>query len=318
LSVYLDYLHGLRALAAEDRADPLTSAIQARLRGPTEPASAPVSGMVPPPLDRDEPDLAAVLMHLYRELGEAGDERARHRMRRSLVELVSSAFHRAEPLDYIDRLGRLVGFCQVREDPDLADGLRSQIWGHLDGGLSRPLEQFLSLDGEALERASRALDLWVSLVPPMAPVPQHHRERVEDLFKAWRPQLGQWTLDATRFHALMLLFRALLKVSPFATAKEHLTDMAKEVARISRRDQVYERRWLGLCWEIGILLKGHKDWRDELARGVRQMRRDGDPPGLLLTSLGHLDGLDRDFKASDATHTPLTQRRSVAKLSVVR
>ncbi len=313
MSLYQDYLDGLAVLAREDRIDPLSQAIEARLRG----SAAPVAGLVPPPLDRDEPDLAAVLAHLYARLEAPGDARARRRLRAVLVDLVCAALP-AAPLDYLDRLGGLIGFCEVREDPELAGALRLRLWGHLEAGLSCPLECLPTLDGEALERASRALDLWVAVLPPMEEVSDHHRKRIEVVFDASWGRFARWTsMTDGRYQVMTLWFRALAKVSPRVAGQRGLPKMVRETARCAERDPQYERRWLGLCWELGILLGSDQSWREKFRQGLFQYAisasdPNSDPPPLFWTSLELLDGLDRDLREVTVSHGLPVQKRKVS------
>jgi len=305
VSAYQDYLQGLAALAREDRVDPLAAAIQARLRG----ATGSVAGLVSPPLERDEPDRATVLMHLYRGLESSAEAAACNRLRGVLADLVCTALRR-EPLDYIDLLGGLIGYCEVRDHRDLADGLRDRLWGYLEGGLPCELERLPSLAREDLERASRALDLWVSVLAPMAPVPEHHRERIASLFRAWRADLQPANRSAARFRVLTLLFRTLLKIAPEPTGKEHLSTMVNKVAQLvqvakpAQDAEYYRRRWLGLCWEFGVLLRRGPpewdEWKAALRRGVAGIEVSGGVSDLLWTSLKYLDGLDVDLRDSIA------------------
>lgn len=211
-----EYLAALARVARDGRPDPLGRLLDARLGGSSE----PVEGIVSPPLGRDEHDAAQLLVHLYRRL--EGEEAARAYLRDAVAGLLSAALFASPPdLERIDALGRLTGYFQVAASPLLATRLHWELWGLLESGLERPLEQLMRLDGGALQKASRVLDLWLAVTPPLAPtLTERQRDEVTRLFHAGLEQIREGTLGEPRFRLLLLMFRALLKAVPREAGRE--------------------------------------------------------------------------------------------------
>jgi hypothetical protein len=160
--------------------------------------------------------------------------------------------------------------------------------------------------------------MWVATLPPMAELPAHQLERLEALFRSWRERLGARTVDATRFHLLTLLFRALLKTAPRRVGRLHLAAMTAEVDKLAVQEPLYRRDWLGLCSELGMQLRPRPEWHAELRTGLRQAPPlEGEPSELLWASLRHLNGLDRELRARRAPRPLPTVRRPMPELRVV-
>jgi hypothetical protein len=294
MSAHDDYLQGLLALARQGRPDPLRDVIKARLEGRAE----PVHGLTSPPLSREEPDANLLLYHAFQSLAAQEDEAAREHLRRVVGEMAVQALTNAWAPGLADALGRLAGFLRVRDCPDLARALRLQLWGLLDARLDAPMERLMTLEGAAQDRARRTLDLWLALTPAHPPDwTEHQRSKVRALFDqgydVWRvgsDGKGR-TAGEARFHLLVLMYRAIMKVDPGYAGCTALEHMVRPVEELNVLGQAYRRLWLGLCWEYRAL------FREALAR---------------------MGGLDQDVRAAWEPAPLAPERRPVPTLRAVR
>lgn len=264
---YQQYLDGLERVTKQGRYNPLGRLVLARLRQSPE----VVEGLVSPPLGRFEPDPAVALYQLYARL--ADDEPARDDLRRVVIDLYLNTL--GDPhadLAEAGALARLIGFFQTAQRPALARPLQLGLWGLLRDHLPKPLEQLISLEGRELRRAGQALDLWLALAPPLGEgLPQGVKDQVCRMFEAHLAEFGQQTLTEDRFLFLLFSFRALLKVCPEPAGRWGLQGMCKAVKDSRRASPLYERRFRGLCTEVGqSLARPHADaWREALRRGLQ-------------------------------------------------
>ena len=116
MSTHEAYFSGLIALIREGRPTPLKTVIEARLKNNRK----PVYGLASPALGKGEHDANALLYLVYQKrLEEEEDisQDAREVLRRAVVELLMTALCNRESVEYIDALGRLIGFFQVKKSP---------------------------------------------------------------------------------------------------------------------------------------------------------------------------------------------------------
>ncbi|MCP4696942.1 MAG: hypothetical protein GY862_08850 [Gammaproteobacteria bacterium] len=317
-----EYINGLLKLIKNEHPDPLKEAIKARLRGKfgeivkvrlRHDSEETVLNLESPPLSRDEPDGNAILYLIYQSLAEENDGNALMHLRRVIAELLMETLSskKDEELSFIDALGCLTGFCQVRESEGLARQLRQQLWGYMSSELDKPLHEMMLLDWRGLEYARRALDLWLAVTPPMREYwgikRNHHARNVQRLFdegiKLFTPDGEQ------RFSLLLLMFRALIEVNPERAGSTGFPQMCKLVKELAL--EAYARRWLGLCREYGILFKYDPDWRAEFEKGLKNIedrRFPGEANGVFRKPLQRI-GLDQEIqKARQRMENPVTEK----------
>lgn len=302
MSIYSQYVDGLVKLIEEGRPGPLKEVIYARLRGERQ----PVHGLVSPPLSRDEPDENAVFYFVYEKLTARKNEEALVLLRRLVIEMLTGAFSRKEELLIIDALGQMAGFFQVKEYGDLAEQLRQQLWGFMSTSLERPLLQMMQLQEEGLERARRALDLWLTVTRPLPGDREaHYYQSIIELFENGFDDFGTWTCSELHFHLLLLMFRAVVKINPYNAACSGFLKMCARIEALDRQHpgNVYCHGWLAFCRELGVLFKydetPDRQWRSEFKDGILKIDEDllhMNDRSLFWKSLGLMDGLDREIK----------------------
>lgn len=264
----LTYLAGLEAIARQGRYDPLEQLLLARIQQRDE----VIEGLSSPPLGRSEPDSNLLLFHLYQRLADA--EGARDYLRRAAINLYLNTLGTPHgDLNEAGALARLIGFFQVAQQPHLARPLRLALWGLLRDGLANPLPQMIPLGGEELRRAIHALDLWLAITPPLCPdLSEVMRKQIQSTFSQHLAAIREYTLTEERFQLLLLAFRALLKIVPKQAGGAGLLDLCHFVEESRNAGEIYERRWCGLCSEVGISLAQpqYHDWREALRSGLVQ------------------------------------------------
>ncbi len=265
-SLYRQYVDGLAELALAGRPDPLKDVFQHRLRGD----SAPCHGLTPPPLERHEPDLNAVLQMAYYRLRDAGEEAPVAQLRRCACELLMEGLGSGRDLPYLRRAARLVGHFRVIDSEDLRLLLHQQLYGFLASGLERPFPELILLEGEGLERATIAIDVWLSITPVKPGWQRHHRSSVRTLFdkslqffekKKHLPLLP-------RLELLTLIFRALVKVDPKYAGCHSFWGMSKLIQQYNSESRRIRRHWLATCRHQGVLFADDEDWRAEFLDGL--------------------------------------------------
>jgi hypothetical protein len=301
MSMYSQYVDGLVKLIEEGRPGPLKEVIYARLRGDRQ----PVYGLVSPPLSRDEPDENAVFYFVYEKLTARKNEKALTLLRRLVMEMLMEAFANREDLLIIDALGQMAGFFQVKEYGDLAEQLRQQLWGFMSTGLQRPLLQMMQLQEEELAYARRALDLWLTVTPPLPGDRQaHYYQLIIELFEQGFDDFGTRASES-HFHLLLLMFRAVVKTNPYNAACSGFLKMCARIEVLDRQHpgNVYCHGWLAFCRELGVLFKydetSDRQWRSEFKKGILKIDEDllrMPDRSLFWKSLGLMDGLDREIK----------------------
>lgn len=177
--------------------------------------------------------------------------------------------------------------------PRLTTRFRQQLWGLLSQDQGVPLDHLVRLDGADLARATLAFDLWLALVEPLPPwAGEHLREGLARLL-ATSVADSEGTLSVPRFHLLLLIYRAAVKVAPYPAGRDGFPALCRLVERKQRDSGEFCHRWLGLCWELGVLLKRHADWLLRFETGLRDgAGRVADAPEplreLLRVSLGEM------------------------------
>ena len=136
----------------------------------------PVHDLVSPPLGHEEPDRVHVLSNIFLYIAQCDGPEAVRYFRRTVVEqliqvLIADTAEHSVLKDRQDGLERLLAYCQVMDDPELAEHLRLTLWGILTTRLEEPLPDILSLSDESRRRAYTAFDLWLSITPPNAVTP---------------------------------------------------------------------------------------------------------------------------------------------------
>lgn len=300
MNTYSKYVDGLVKLIEEGKSGPLKEVIYARLKGETK----PVHGLVSPRLSRDEADENAVFYFIYEKLEAGKNEPALMVLRRAVLELLMDAFARRDDLIFIDALGQMAGVFQVKEFPGLAEQLRQQLWGFMDTRLGKPpsdkpFTQMMQLERSAMEYAWRALDLWLTVTPPM---PQDREAYYyEKIKKLYEEALDDFTPSELRFHLLVLIFRALIKIKPFYAGNCGFVKICQVVAELEKDDpsNKYRPAWSGLCNELGMIFKYDetkgKEWREEFKKGILAIDEKIDYGPVFWDSLKRMDHLDNEI-----------------------
>nr|VFJ71266.1 MAG: hypothetical protein BECKFW1821C_GA0114237_102627 [Candidatus Kentron sp. FW] len=274
MNTQLSYVEKLADLIRKSPPSPLEEVLRARLTGD----HSQVHGITSPPPTRDEPNANLLVYYVYNLL--KNEQTSREHLRRSIANLTVAALAEPNPdLDYIQALGGLVGYTQVRES-SLAESLRFQFLGFLAFGLPVQMEHIMELHGVELARASHILDIFLAITPPLwEGMDQEKRQRFIATFRQARRGLGK-DLDSDRFHLFLLLFRAILKLAPESAGTEAFPEMCRVVESVkgspTRKMSIRIRRaWLGTCREFGILLNNgkHTKWRERFLGGLLAGRR---------------------------------------------
>ncbi|NJL29305.1 MAG: hypothetical protein HC897_16175, partial [Thermoanaerobaculia bacterium] len=228
-----------------------------------------------PPLERDEPDENAILYTAFAVLRKDADPQGVECLRRAAMEQFDAALRSSEELTVVRDLARLVGHFRLVDSQALRTLFLNQLHGYLDGGLSSlpPLEEMLQAEGEKLERAVVAFDVWLATLPILAPVQSHLLERLQAVLRdGCAGRLGTGKRFERQMSLLFLVFRALIKLEPALAASEWMLKMCQLVATYSVLDQKLEYRWLALCQHQGIVFTGYPEWRSEFVAGLKKAR----------------------------------------------
>ncbi len=311
MSNYSEYVNGLVKLIESGRPVPLKEVIYARLKGEKK----PVHGLVSPSLGRDEPDENAVFYFLYEKFESAKNGEASMLMRRVVLELLMDAFTGREKLLIIDALGQMAGYFQVKEYTALAGQLWQQLWGFMYTKLGSPpayvpMTRMMQLGREEMEYAWRALDLWLTVTPPLpADRDAHYYKLIKTLYENALQSLLPTELH---FHLFLLIFRTLIKIKPHYTGRKAFLDVCKKVEELDSDgpSNIYRHGWLGFCRELGVLFKYDRDvgakWKDEFKTGILAIDEYIDRNPLFWDSLKRMDGLDIEIRKNFKTQPDLS------------
>ena len=292
MTAYLKYINGLLDIIKKGRPYPLKEVIEARLNGKTE----PVHGLVSPGLARDEHDKNAIFYYVYQKLSKMGDRQGVEELRRVIVDMLITAFCSKKNIDIIDSLGQMAGFFQVKESPVLAEQMRLQLWGYLNSKIPKPLNELIHLEGDQLEYASRALDLWMA-VSPLFPGEKDARY-YDDIKQMFQEGLRLNKKSNPHFKLLLLMYRAVMKTDPEYAGRNCFRKIIEFVERF--KDNNLDRSWFNLCREYGVIFRQNKDgkkWKELFKKGIIN----DDQIKLMITntltakSLYLMDGINKEI-----------------------
>ncbi len=261
------------ARSGSDRA--LAAVLDARFRGREGAVAVELAGVTraifSPPLEIGEPDRNALLYRIDQRLRDGGDLAGRETLRQVLVELLMRGLNRGESQEYLGAVARLVGHSRVVELEEMSSLLHQQLYGFLETHLGRPFHRLIELEGEELELATLAIDVWLATMPIQPEWPQHHAQRIESLIDQSAGSLEQGMLAlAPRLELLSLAYRGLIKVRPIA-AGERLWRLCRLVAWKGKEHPVLRRRWFATCRHQGIVFAEHPVWRRAFLEGARRV-----------------------------------------------
>lgn len=273
-----EFLEAVTRLAREGRPEPLKQLIAARVRGEREVelvVGEEVLRVCSPPLERDEPGRNAVLYTAFSMLRRDADPQGLECLRRAAMELFVAALQTGEDIAVVRDVARLVGHFRLVDSEELRPQLLNLLSGYLDGGLSlaRPFEEVLHLDGEALERAIVAFDVWLATLPILAPAQSHLPERLQAVLReGCAGRLGTGKRFERQMSLLFLVFRALIKLEPALAASEWMLRMCQLVELYSQLEPKLVYRWLSLCQHQGVVFDAYPEWRSEFVAGLKKAR----------------------------------------------
>src|SRR4051812_27712572 len=162
VSPYWTYVEGFRRLAREGQVDRLADVLLARLDG----IGQPVHELISPPLAHEEPDRVQALSNIFHHIKRHDGPEAVRYFRRTVVDQLIHALitaHSDSDQRHAERQGgleRLLAYCRVIEDPELAERLRLTLWGILTTRLEKPFPDILELSDTSRRLAYKAFDLW--------------------------------------------------------------------------------------------------------------------------------------------------------------
>lgn len=231
----------------------------------------------------------------------------------------------------IDALGQMAGVFQVKKFTKLAEQLKLQLWGYMETRLGNPLGStpfidMMHLGKDEMEYACRALDLWLTVTPPLPPdgdAPYY--DKIIDLFlKA----INEFTYsNLLRFYLLTLLFRAAIKVRPYETGMSLFYKMCELVEKFGKKDSThsYLNGWFGFCNEIGILFdysqEEGKKWKELFVKGIHERDENLEYGEFFWKSLDKMNGLGRKIKSDsrkpqndNIIYTDFKQQKRVVNL----
>ncbi len=270
-----EYMDVLLKLADDGRPAPLKLLIAARVRGQVEPVDVEFGdvtvGVASPPLERDEPDHNAILYTAFSILRKEPDARGLENLRRAVKELFLAALEEEEDLAAVRMLARLVGHLRLVDSEELRPQLLNQLYAYLDMGLGldRPFEEVLRLEGEPLDRAIVAFDVWLSVLPILPDLSQHLAAKIKAILtkSCGIVDAPQFALER-QFSFLFLAFRAFTKLKPADVASEWVGEVCRLVAKHSVSRPNLKGRWLAACQHQDVVFDANPKWRDAFVRGL--------------------------------------------------
>lgn len=302
--MYNTYVEKFLKLISVGKTDLVKDVIYARLNGEKQ----PVHNLVSPPLSREEVDENALFYYIYEKLERDKKDTELKTLRRAVLELLMDAFYKKESLLIIDALGQMAGFFQVSQFPSLSEQLRLQLWGYMNTRLGKapgykPFVDMMKLETDDMEYACRALDLWLTLTPPLPPDQDaHYYKTIIELFENSMESDLQSQLQ---FYLLILIFRAAIKVKPYDTGRNLFYRMCKrlETQEIPGASNFIRNGWYGFCNEMGLSFEYNEsvgqEWKEKFIKGIHekiktmvQNPRDLNNP-FFWESLSKMNGLDK-------------------------
>jgi hypothetical protein len=244
------------ALARDERLDQLRAVIVGRLAADGLGAGP---GFASPPLEDEDESPDAVLVNACRRLenaAENGDEAAAaglRRLRREIVGLLLENFPPQGDAALFDRLGWLAGRCGVRREPALSAAAADAMWGALTRRLGPDVAVWPHV---ADPHDADLMDLWLAFVAvdyrPHDGMPRESLHPwLQALLRGWsglrETEQQKRRLDDRR-EALWtaLLFRALMRLSPYDAAARALPRLSDLVAPGGARKSATGREAMNL------------------------------------------------------------------------
>ena len=235
-------------------------------------------------------------------------------LRRAVMELFMAALERGpevqeyrplqeakagptKELEALRFLARMVGRFRLVDSPELHLLIKRQVFGFLESGLPVPFAKAITLQEEWLERASTALDVWVSVLPNLEAHPEHVAAKVEGVLEQCRETaLSTTTLTPAQFTFLQLAFHALAKVQPAKAAGRWVAQLSRIIERHSTHQPEFRHDWMAFCHHLAVVFKANPDWRAAFIGGLAssQVQKDLDNPAaeLFQQSLDRLELLE--------------------------
>jgi hypothetical protein len=152
------------------------------------------------------------------------------------------------------------------------------------------------------ERVQIILDLWSATFDTSGDNTLTMPPQREQLCKALTDMAGWSTVnfDTTTANLVITLFRALMKVAPFMAGNGALGKICAMTARLETeasnehaRDLIeqFKKRWLGLCWNYGVMLDREED---PMAEQFAQALKGANLASNCREALGELGPLGRE------------------------
>lgn len=269
-----EYLGSVLELARTGPSEAVATVIDARLRGREDvvvvDSAAGRRSIASPSLGLDDADHNALLYEAYRALSDEADSAAIERLRRAVVELLMRGLGRRDNLEYLAAIGRLVGYTRVVDSEPLAQQLRQQLLGYMEGELPLPFHRLIELEGENLNLAILAIDVWLAIMPVLPEWPGHISDKLLDLVDHSFTRLrNEILLSRPKLKLLSFAYRALIKLRP-AWAGERLWVLCTAVAHGRTEQAILRRQWLAVCRHQGVVFSQEPMWRDPFIVGVRE------------------------------------------------
>ncbi|NJL27675.1 MAG: hypothetical protein HC897_07130 [Thermoanaerobaculia bacterium] len=197
----------------------------------------------------------------------------------------------------MEAAGCLVGYTRVVDSESLAQQLRQQLLGFMEGELSLPFYRLIELEGESLGLAALAIDIWLAIMPVQPEWPGHIADKVLELVDSSIARLRSETvLSRPRLRLLTLAYGALLRLRPM-WAGERLWVLCAIVAHSTTDQAVLRRQWLAVCRHQGVVFGQELAWRNMFIMGVREtpwhmLQLDPEALSLLRSAVEKLDIAD--------------------------
>lgn len=266
-NAYWTYVEGFRSLAREGRPDRLADVLLARLDG----LEQPVHDLVSPRLAHEEPDRVQALANIFHHIQQHDGPAAVRYFRQTVVEqlLIALTTKASVPPERLDGLQRLIAYCQIEDDQQLAEQMRLSLWGILTSQLEKPFPEILSLAPKARERARSAFDLWLAVTPPVLGEPNCedglYTPQVEAIKAAFIQTLHKFEVrkvsSRDNIDLLLLLYRGVMTAAPKLAGQDYFWRMCKLAEGNNQSNKEFLSHWRGLWWEYGQVLDTWPEWK---------------------------------------------------------
>jgi hypothetical protein len=273
-NAYWTYVEGFRSLAREGRPDRLADVLLARLDG----LEHPVHDLVSPRLAHEEPDRVQALANIFHHIQQHDGPDAIRHFRQTVVEQLIIALTAEEhvPPMRLDGLQRLVAYCQIEDDRQIADRTRLSLWGILTSQLEKPFPEILSLAPESRKHAYSVFDLWLAITPPVLGEPNCKNglfaPQCEAIRAAFTQTLHEFESGKTspwdNIDLLLLLYRGVMTAAPKKSGQDYFWRMCKLAEGNDQRSKDFLGHWRGLWWEYGQVLDTWPEWKTLFISGL--------------------------------------------------